>query len=150
MTGASFPVLGISAANKWWETNKDNPEYHSPYKTAWTILFSNQVKPQPNESDADYYKRVVIPLHNAVVSKPDLQTVAKSTLPVAFWHYPELKGKIEGLNSLKIIKDLISHLGDDADSRRLAFRYTIYTMAMYENADINTLFNFAIRGVRTH
>lgn len=150
LTGASFPVLGVSEVNKWWESNKDNPEYHSLYKTAWTILLNNQVKPLPNESDLDYYKRVVIPLHDAVVSKSDLQTIAKSTLPIAFGLGLDLNGAIEGVDCLKITKDLIARLGDDAVSRRMAFCYTAKTMALYENAGTDTMLNYAIRSVRAH
>ena len=150
LTGASFPVLGVSEAHKWWELNKDNPEYHSPYKTAWTILLHNQVQPLPNESDPDYYNRVVVPLHDAVVAKADLEGIAKTTLPIAFGLGLALKGKIDGVDCLAITKDLISHLGNDADSRRMAFRYTINSMALYENVATETLLNFIVRSVRAH
>lgn len=150
MTDVSFPALGVGEVNSWWESNKNNPEYHSPYKTAWTILFRNQVQPQPNESDADYYKRVVIPLHDAVVAKTDLQSVARDTLPIAFALGLTLKGKLDGIDCLRITKDMIAHLGDDAISRRIAFCYTAKTMALYENVATETLFNFVIRAVKAH
>lgn len=150
LTGASFPALGISEVKKWWELNKDNPEYHSPYKTVWTILLHDQLESQPNESDSDYYKRVVIPLHAAIVAKPDLENVAKTTLPLAYALGLSLKGKVDGVDFLAIIKDLISRLGDDPDSRRMAFRYTINTMLLYENTPADTLLKYLIRSIRVH
>lgn len=150
LSGASFPVLGVNEAREWWMLNKENPEYHSPYKTAWSIILSGQVQIQPNESESAYYKRVVIPLHDAVVAKPDLEIAAKAALPIAFAYGLELRGKIEGVDCLKIIKDLISHLGKDEEARRLAFRYTIKTMALYEKRTTNDLLNFIVRSIKAH
>lgn len=148
LTGVSFPALGISEANKWWELNKDNPEYHSPYKTVWTMLLHNQLQIQPKESTPDYYKRVIVPLHAAIVAKSGLEDVAKVTLPLAFAFGRELK--IDGIDCLAINKDLISHLGNDADSRRMAFRYTMNTMLLYEHATAGTLANFIVRSIRAN
>ena len=150
LSGASFPVLGVVEAKDWWEANKEKPEYHSPYKTALTILINGQMQIQSKESDSDYYKRVVVPLYDAVVAKPDLEIVVKALLPIAFTYGLELRGKMEGVDCLKITKDLISHLGNDEDSRRMAFRYTINTMAMYENRSPNDLLNFIVRSIKAY
>ena len=117
--------------------NKEKQEYHSLYKTALTIFVKGQIQIKSNESKPDYYKRVVIPIHAAVVAKSDLETVVKAALPIAFAYGLELRGNMEGVDSLKITKDLISHLGKDEDSRRMAFRYTINTMKLYENSPSN-------------
>ena len=150
LTGASFPVFGVNEAKKWWEQNKEKPEYHSLYKTVWTILLNGQLQIQPNESTSDYYKRVVLPLHDAIIAKPDLEGVAKTTLPIAFSYGLELRGEIEGIDCLKIIKDLISHLGEDTDARQTAFRYTINTMALYEKRTTAELLNFIVRAIKVH
>ena len=150
LSGASFPVLGVAEAKDWWESNKEKPEYHSPYKTALTIFVNCQMQIQSNESESDYYKRVVIPIHDAVVAKPDLEIVVKAALPIAFAYGLELRGKMEGVDCLKITKDLISHLGKDEDARRMAFRYTINTMALYENRATKDLLNFIVRSIKAH
>lgn len=148
LTGVSFPALGIDEANKWWELNKDNSEYHSLYKTVWLVILNNQLQIRPTESASDYYKRVVVPLHAAIVAKPDLEDVAKITLPLAFAYGHELK--TDGIDCLTINKDLISRLGNDADSRRMAFRYTINTMLLYEHATVGALSNFIVRSIRAN
>ena len=149
LAGVSFPVLGVEEAKTWWDSNKDNPEYHSPYATVFTALLRNQLQAQPNEPIADYYKRVIIPIYNAVISKPDLGEVAKIILPFAFEIGVQLNGRTEDVDCIKISKDLISRLNDDSDSRRVAFRYTISTM-VYENVAQDTIFNFIIRAVKAH
>lgn len=150
LAGASFPILGISQARKWWEDNSSNEELHSDYAFAWRVLLRDGLKPMQGESDSDYYKRIVIPLHNAIVAKPDLQTIATAILPVAFTYGLQLRGKIDGVDSLKITKDLISHLPNDDESMRMAFHYNLNTMALYESADATSLFNFAIRVIKPH
>ena len=150
LSGASFPVLGVAEAKKWWKQNQENPEYHSLYKTAWTILLNGQMPIRPNESTLDYYRRVVLPLHEAVVAKPDLEGIAKATLPIAFGYGLELRGVIEDVDCLKIIKDLISHLGEDTDARQIAFRYTINTMVLYEKRTAAELLNFIVRAIKAH
>lgn len=150
LAGASFPILGISQARKWWEDNSSNEELHSDYAFAWRVLLRDALKPMQGESDSDYYKRIVIPLHNAIVAKPDLQTIATAILPVAFTYGLQLRGKIDGVDFLKITKDLISHLPNDDESMRMAFHYNLNTMALYESADATSLFNFAIRVIKPH
>ena len=150
LSGASFPVLGVAEAKGWWESNKERPEYHSSYKTALTIFVNGQMQIQSNETESDYYKRVVIPIHDAVVAKPDLEIVVKAALPIAFAYGLELRGKMEGVDCLRIVKDLISHLGKDEDARRMAFRYTINTMALYEKRVTHDLLNFIVRSIKAH
>ena len=119
LSGTTFPILGIEEAKEWWKENKDKPEYRSPYALAWTMYLQNKLRPQPNESNAEYYRRVVIPLHEAVVIKQDLDEIAKIILPVAFGYGLGLLGKVEGVDCTAITKDLISHLGNDAEARKL-------------------------------
>lgn len=150
LAGVSFPILGISQAREWWEDNSSNEELHSDYAFAWRVLLRDGLKPMQGESDSDYYKRIVIPLHKAIVAKPDLQTIATAILPVAFTYGLQLRGKIDGVDCLKITKDLISHLPNDDESMRMAFHYNLNTMALYESADATSLFNFAIRVIKPH
>lgn len=150
LASASFPVLGVKEAEKWWEANKGQTEYHSHYQTVWSILLRGQIQIRSKETNADYYTRVVIPIHDAVVAKQDLENAAKIILPIAFGYGLELLGKMEGVDCLKITKDLISRLGNDAGSRRMAFRYTISTMVLYEKITGNTLSDFIIRSVKAH
>ncbi len=148
LTGVSFPVLGVAEAKKWWEQNEEKPEYHSPYKNVWAILLNGQLQIQPKESTSDYYKRAVIPLYDAIIAKPDLEGVAKDILPIAFRYGLELRGEMEGVDCLKIIKDLISHLGEDADARKTAFCYTINTMALYEKRTTAELLKFIVHAIK--
>ena len=147
---ATFPVLGVDAAVKWWEEKKCNSEYHSPYASAWKMFFSSHMKPRPNESNEDYYRRVVIPLHDAIVAKQDLCMIARPLLRIAFGYGFELLGKMEDVDCLSITKDLISNLGNGAEAQKLEFKYTMDTMALYEKASGEALFNYAVRSIKAN
>lgn len=150
LTGATFPVLGVDAANKWWGENKVKTEYRSQYATAWNMFFSDSMKPLPNEPNEGYYRRVVIPLHDAIVAKNDLHIIARHLVQIAFGYGLDLRGKIKGVDCLSITKDIISNLGNGAEARKLEFKYTMDTMALYENVGWETLFNYAVRSIKAN